>query len=64
MAAARATAPLECSSALDLAQVGLEAVHTPHQTPPVDLELCFTRAPRTDASGLLAERVPTPAQPG
>ena len=64
MAAAGAAASLQRPGALDLAQVGLEAVHPADQTAPVDLELGLARSPRADAAGLLAERGAPAAQAG
>ena len=49
---------------VDVAQVGLEAVHAPHQAAAVHLELGLARAPGADAAGLLGEGDAPAAQPG
>ena len=61
VAAAGPAAALQRPGALDLAQVGLQPVHAPHQAAAVHLELGLARAPGPDATGLLAEgRAPAP----
>ena len=62
VAAAGAAAPLQRPGALHLAQVGLQLVHAPDEAPAVDFELRLARAPRPDATRLLAQRGAAAAQ--
>jgi hypothetical protein len=64
VAAAGAALALHGSGPLHLAQVGLEPVHAPDQPAPVHLELGLSGPAGADATRLLAERRPAPAQPG
>ena len=57
-------AALQRARPVDLAQVGLEAVHPPHQTPSVYLELGLAGAAGTDPTGLLAQAASPPPQRG
>src|ERR1019366_2325977 len=60
MAPAGAATALQRARAVDFPQVGLQAVHAPHQPPAIDLELGLTGPPGADPSRLLAEAT-TPA---
>ena len=64
VAAPGPAAPLQRARAIDLAQVGLQAVHAPHQPPAVHLELGLARTPGADPTGLLAQAAAPPPQAG
>ena len=56
--AAHASPPLRPPVLGQHLQFRLELAHPPQHPPPVDLQLRFARAPRTDLAGLLRQRLP------